>query len=211
MALSRHSDRNERGRINMLDIIDKHDDQCSPRQVDLDSIMSLSEAAEKWGLADGSSIRKAIERGNFNSAEVRRSGSVWLVTNTAMQRVFGMINENSLSYSIDYDEFMTALYVAHHMNLKKEAIKGITELTSSEQNQLDNMYDQIENTAKKAYLCLKDGGRLIFKNNVTSNQTNEKMILNTVQEFIEWFDYLDEKRFITTKRKNTILDRLRKL
>lgn len=191
----------------MLDIIDKHDDQCSPRQVDLDSIMSLSEAAEKWGLADGSSIRKAIERGKFNSAEVRRSGSVWLVTKTAMQRVFGMINENDLSYSIVYDEFMTVLYVAYHMDLKKNIVK----LTPTEQNQLDNMYDQIEDTAKKAYLCLKNGGRMIFKNNVTADQTNVKMILNTTQEFIEWFDYLDEKRFIITKRKNAILDRLRSL
>lgn len=191
----------------MLDIIDKHDDQCSPRQVDLDSIMSLSEAAEKWGLADGSSIRKAIERGKFNSAEVRRSGSVWLVTKTAMQRVFGMINEDYLSYSIVYDEFMTVLYVAYHMDLKKNIVK----LTPTEQNKLDNMYDQIEDTAKKAYLCLKNGGRMIFKNNVTSDQTNVKMILNTTQEFIEWFDYLDEKRFIITKRKNAILDRLRSL
>ena len=178
-----------------------------PEQVDLDSVMSLSEAAEKWGLADGSSIRKAIERGKFNPAEVRRSSSVWLVTYPAMQRVFGLINDSGLCYSIEYDEYMQDLYSGFLLDVKGHTVQ----LTPTEQNQLDNMYDQIENTAKKAYLCLKDGGRVIFQNHGKSDQTKVKLILNTTQEFIEWFNYLDERRFIITKRREAIVDRLQKL
>lgn len=57
--------------------------------VNLDEVLTFSEAAEKWGLADGKTIRKAVERHRFESHEIKRSGNVWLTTYDAMVRVFG--------------------------------------------------------------------------------------------------------------------------
>lgn len=57
--------------------------------VNFDEVMTFSEAAEKWGLADGKTIRKAVERGRFEPHEIKKSGNVWLTTYEAMYRVFG--------------------------------------------------------------------------------------------------------------------------
>lgn len=55
----------------------------------LDQVMTLSEAADKWGFSDGATIRKAIERGKFQDHQIKRSGRVWLLTYDAMEKVFG--------------------------------------------------------------------------------------------------------------------------
>lgn len=57
--------------------------------IDLREVMTFSEAAEKWGFANGNTIRKAVERKKFKENEIRKSGDVWLTTYEAMQRVFG--------------------------------------------------------------------------------------------------------------------------
>lgn len=57
--------------------------------VNLDEVLTFSEAAEKWGLADGKTIRKAVERQRFLPHEIKKSGNVWLTTYEAMYRVFG--------------------------------------------------------------------------------------------------------------------------
>lgn len=56
--------------------------------VDADEWISASEAAQKWGL-DDSTIRQAIRRGQFEKGEYRKSGSVWLVRESAMKRLYG--------------------------------------------------------------------------------------------------------------------------
>ena len=56
---------------------------------DLSKVLTLSEAAQRWKLSNGASIRKAIERKKFNSHEIRKSGGVWLIAYSAMKRVFG--------------------------------------------------------------------------------------------------------------------------
>jgi len=56
---------------------------------DLRKVLTLSEAAQRWKLSDGASIRKAIERKRFNDHEIRKSGGVWLIAYSAMERVFG--------------------------------------------------------------------------------------------------------------------------
>lgn len=61
------------------------EDEC----MKLDEVLTFSEAAEKWGLADGKTIRKAVERQRFLPHEIKKSGNVWLTTYAAMQRVFG--------------------------------------------------------------------------------------------------------------------------
>lgn len=57
--------------------------------VNFDEVMTFTEAAEKWGLADGKTIRKAVERGRFEPHEIKKSGNVWLTCYDAMCRVFG--------------------------------------------------------------------------------------------------------------------------
>ncbi len=59
----------------------------------LDSVMTASEAAERWGKADitvrqaCTGYKKAPPR--FKSDEARQSGKVWLITVEGMTRVFG--------------------------------------------------------------------------------------------------------------------------
>lgn len=55
----------------------------------LDTIYTFTEAAEKWGLSDGSVLRNAVRRGFFKAGEYRQSGSTWLITKSAMERVYG--------------------------------------------------------------------------------------------------------------------------
>lgn len=55
----------------------------------LDEIYTFSEAAEKWGLSDGAVLRNAVRRGYFKEGEYRQSGSTWLITKAAMERVYG--------------------------------------------------------------------------------------------------------------------------
>lgn len=57
--------------------------------VDLNKVMTFTEAAEKWGLAGGNTLRQAVSRGKFKPYEVKKSGTVWLTTYEAMNRVFG--------------------------------------------------------------------------------------------------------------------------
>ncbi|MCR0410883.1 helix-turn-helix domain-containing protein [[Clostridium] innocuum] len=61
----------------------------SEGMINLDEVLTFTEAADKWGLADGKTIRKAVERGRFEPHEIKKSGNVWLTTYAAMQRVFG--------------------------------------------------------------------------------------------------------------------------
>lgn len=59
----------------------------------LQRIMTVTEAAARWGVADVTvrhactGYKKAAPR--FTEAEARRSGSTWLITVDGMTRVFG--------------------------------------------------------------------------------------------------------------------------
>lgn len=55
----------------------------------LTDALTFQEAAEIWGLSDGSVLRTAQRRGRFLEGEVRQSGSTWLVTRVAMERLYG--------------------------------------------------------------------------------------------------------------------------
>lgn len=58
--------------------------------IDLKKVLTLNEAAQRWNLADGSSIRKAIQRKKFSDNEIRKSASIWLISYDGMVRVFGL-------------------------------------------------------------------------------------------------------------------------
>ncbi|GGC94281.1 helix-turn-helix domain-containing protein [Enterococcus wangshanyuanii] len=57
--------------------------------IDLNQVLTFTEAAEKWGLAGGNTIRQAVLRKKFEAYEIKKSGTVWLTTYEAMHRVFG--------------------------------------------------------------------------------------------------------------------------
>jgi len=50
-------------------------------------IYTFSEACELWGLGQ-STLRKAMLDGRFKNGEIRQSGSTWLVTRQAMERLY---------------------------------------------------------------------------------------------------------------------------
>lgn len=84
--------------------------------IDLTQVLTFSEAAEKWGLANGNTLRKAVERNRFQPGEVRKSGDVWLTTYDAMKRLYG--EPKATSISITQKELTTILYdAAHHHNV----------------------------------------------------------------------------------------------
>lgn len=81
--------------------------------IDLTQVLTFSEAAEKWGLANGNTLRKAVERNRFQAGEVRKSGDVWLTTYDAMKRLYG--EPKATSISITQKELTTILYDAAHL------------------------------------------------------------------------------------------------
>ena len=55
---------------------------------DLNSILSIQEAAELWG-KDDSTLRKAITDGRFDESEFRKTGRNYIIKKSAMERVYG--------------------------------------------------------------------------------------------------------------------------
>lgn len=55
----------------------------------LSGVYTFAEAAELYGISDGSVLRNAQIDGRFLEGETRKSGKVWLVTKTAMERLYG--------------------------------------------------------------------------------------------------------------------------
>ena len=50
--------------------------------------MTFPEACRRWNLGE-STLRKAALDGRFLEDEVRKSGKSWLVTHSAMERLYG--------------------------------------------------------------------------------------------------------------------------
>ncbi|MFX0547900.1 helix-turn-helix domain-containing protein [Hathewaya histolytica] len=54
----------------------------------LEDVLTFSEAAEKYGLSNGAVLRNYVKRGLLEENEYRKSGNVWLVKKSAMERLF---------------------------------------------------------------------------------------------------------------------------
>lgn len=73
----------------------------------LDEVMTVKEAAERWGKA-GITVRQACSGykrapSRFFPGEIRQSGSTWLIRVDAMTRVFGpepKHNDNDLTSNV---------------------------------------------------------------------------------------------------------------
>lgn len=56
---------------------------------DFQELYTFSEATKKYGLTDGSTLRKAVQRGRFQEGEIKKVGTTWVVTKAAMDRLYG--------------------------------------------------------------------------------------------------------------------------
>ena len=56
-------------------------------------VMTFPEACKRWNLGE-STLRKAALNGRFLESEVRKSGKSWLVTYSAMKRLYGEERKN---------------------------------------------------------------------------------------------------------------------
>ncbi|WP_188206847.1 helix-turn-helix domain-containing protein [Alkalibacillus aidingensis] len=57
--------------------------------ITIDDVLSLSEAAEKWGFKEASTLRNAIYKHKFYNYEHKKSDGTWFVTKQGMTRVYG--------------------------------------------------------------------------------------------------------------------------
>ena len=54
----------------------------------LENVMTFSEACKRWGLGE-STLRKAAKSGRFKKDEIKKSGKCWLITRSAIERLYG--------------------------------------------------------------------------------------------------------------------------
>lgn len=102
--------------------------------IDLTQVLTFSEAAEKWGLASGNTLRKAVERKKFKPDEIRKSGDTWLTTYDAMERVFGQPRISSKTISIS--EIISAISSSqyHQRNSNQEFQRILNIITQAINN-----------------------------------------------------------------------------
>ena len=61
---------------------------CGGENSELDSVLSLQEAAEMYS-KDDSTLRKAIADGRFSPNEFRKTGRNYIITKAGLERVYG--------------------------------------------------------------------------------------------------------------------------
>jgi len=127
--------------------------------IDLNKVLTFSEAAQKWGLANGATIRKAVERNKFDLYEVKKSGNVWLTTYDAMYRVFGPPKTNEHTYIILYNELLDLFVDFSEKKEKEKAIKRFEEIIEGALSALSKGENiQIINRLKKSenIICIME-------------------------------------------------------
>jgi hypothetical protein len=173
--------------------------------VNLDMIMSLSEAAEKWGLADGASIRMAIDRGKFKPNEIKRCGHVWIVTYPGMQRVFGAVEDNVNDISLSHTE-VVALF---SQVVGTYFAAGICAFFKRQEPEI--IFSEIAAAVRlkeiftEALSCIDNGGRVIIRLYILPDSSIIKNILNTRQEFMQWIERMDYAGSIVDERLKAYL------
>lgn len=88
--------------------------------IDLNQVLTFSEAADKWGFANGNTLRKAVERNKFLPNEIRKSGDVWLTTYEAMSRVFGQPRNSDITLSYNDLSALLVQSVYHQIDTQKQ-------------------------------------------------------------------------------------------
>lgn len=94
----------------------------------INTILTFREASERWNL-DSSTLRKIVKRKKLKEGiDYRKSGCVWLITETAMKRVFGP-EPLVLYVSTDLDKVLNK---AEYIEMVKKEFKNIKEASENE-------------------------------------------------------------------------------
>lgn len=170
---------------------------------ELNTVMTLSEAAKKWGLSDGSTIRKAIERGKFEQYEIKQAGDVWITTYSAMERVFGKIKDEENAFII-YDDFLYYIYRHYNTDASFVYLKG--EYLDKKVKENEDMYQYIKEVFTEALIATRDNRKVIIR-----KKRNNKiiMVINTEKELFHYVEDLPFKRTMSVKRNNQLMEDLR--
>ena len=166
---------------------------------DLNSIMTLSEAAKKWGLANGSTIRKAIERCKFNQDEIKQAGDVWITTYSAMERVFGPIKNEDDEFVI-YDDFETVfLTKAYYEYAQLAYLKGPN--YEALNKDVESKYEYIKDIFLKGLNALRNNQKVIIKK---SRNNQVRQVICTEEEYYLYIQVFRSRRNLAPE----LIDRL---
>lgn len=67
---------------------------------DLKQLYTFAEAAKLYGLADASTLRKAVQNGRFNEDEIKKIGTTWIVTKAGMDRLYSKETKKDIAQRI---------------------------------------------------------------------------------------------------------------
>lgn len=174
---------------------------------DLGSIMTLSEAAKKWGLSDGSTIRKAIERGKFDKNEIKQAGDVWIVTCSAMERVFGSIRNEENAFII-YDDFETVYLTRFYYEYSQMIICRKSPLFEKKMKELEEKYDYVRGVFAKALNSLRNNQKLIIKK---SRNNRIREVINTENEFFRYLEVFKSRRNLSPEQIDRLINDLKEI
>ncbi|BCZ46670.1 hypothetical protein psyc5s11_27370 [Clostridium gelidum] len=174
---------------------------------ELDCVMTLSEAAKKWGLSNGSTIRKSIERGKFEQDEIKQAGDVWITTYSAMERVFGSIKNEENAYVI-YDDFecvyLTKMYY-QYCNLGY-----IRDINSAYYNKIlkdyEEKYQYVKGIFENALRAIRNNEKVIIKK---SRNNKVREILTTEGEFFLYLNTFHSRRNMAPEMLNRLMEELK--
>lgn len=170
----------------------------------LNSVMTLSEAAQKWGLANGSTIRKAIEREKFEPHEIKQAGDVWITTYSAMERVFGSIKNEENAYVI-YDDFETVyLTKAYYEYAQLTYLSG--SIYDAKAKDIENKYQYIKEVFIKAQTALRNSQKIVIKK-TRNNQIRQ--VICTEDEMFLYIKTFRSRRNLSPKFIDRLIDDLK--
>ena len=192
------------GRLKKSDIKAMYETKQEEASKDLSAIMTLTEAAEKWGLSNGSTIRKAIERGKFEQNEIKQAGNVWIITYAAMERVFGTVKNEEEAYIL-YDDFVLtkAYYDFSYAYIYKK---------HTSVNVINKMTEVKYEFAKKLLI----GGLRALRNNkkvIIKRNWNDKIIqvINSEEEYLSYIELFYSRKNLSTELIQALLKDLKEI
>ena len=161
---------------------------------ELNSVYTLKEASEKWALADGSSIRKAIERNKFYNTEIKQSGSVWIVTESGMNRVFGPRDIRN-KYIINIKQLLVMKTRINILEIKEE----FGEITKEEREELFVVIKSLQRILDEAIAYLGNNKSVLIRSNSKDKPVE---IINTKEEFLYFIEAIEKRTILFNSKIN---------
>ncbi|OOM80720.1 helix-turn-helix domain-containing protein [Clostridium sp. BL-8] len=171
---------------------------------ELDCVMTLSEAAKKWGLANGSTIRKAIERGKFEQNEIKQAGDVWITTYSAMERVFGSIKNEENAYVI-YDDFETLYLTKAYWEYAELSYYSEPNINAKAKD-LEIKYQYIKDVFIKGLKTLRDNQKIIIKK---SRNNKIRQVICSEDEYFLYIEAFRSRRNLSPEWIDRLINDLK--